>query len=176
MDDSVPRRRLSMQRWFCIEPLNTLHVCALAVAPHTVYHPVFSKTTSSHPRLPGHLVFLEAFSVPLSPHQYPWGFSFIAQNSISCLRPMKITVQHQSPCLSFLSSHSPSQSVPLYDLSSDVTCRCSRQLGYVLEGKVRTLTDHLRRVLWFLCVCAYVLACWIVDPTVSRWGRGSFCL
>lgn len=25
MDDSVPRRRLSMQRWFCIDPLNTLH-------------------------------------------------------------------------------------------------------------------------------------------------------
>lgn len=63
---------------------------------------------------------------------HPWGFSFITQNSISYLRPMKITVQHQSPGLSFLSSHSPSQYV-IYQVM--LPASMSPKLGYVLEGK-----------------------------------------
>lgn len=88
MDDSLPWR-FSMQRWFCGEPWKFLHglicvsVCWLSSQPHS----------------PGHPVFL----VPSSPHQHPWGFSFIAQNSISYLRRTEITVQRQSPCSSFLS-------------------------------------------------------------------------
>ncbi len=137
----------------------------LAAAPHTVYHLVSS---SSHPRLPGHFVFLEAFSAPSSPHQHPWGFSFIAQNSISYLRPMKITVQHQSPCSSFISSLSPSQSpLPLYDLSSDVTCRYSRQLGYVFGGESARVGTPFSVVVF---VCVY--ACLLVGSHCEQMGTG----
>lgn len=65
------------------------------------------------------------FPAPSSPRQHPCGSSFSAQNSISYLRPAKITAQRWSPRSSFLCSLSQR-------LRQD---EASLQPGSVSEGK-----------------------------------------
>lgn len=144
----------------------------LVAASHIVYHLVFSKTTSSHPCLPGHLVFLEAFSAPLSPYQHPWGFSPKIASHISD----QWRSQCSTPSSSFLSS--PSQFLSLWDSSINITCHLFPPYNWVMFWRGKCAIDPLG-LNWSelrsfpVCVCVCLLD---GEPAVHRWGLGSFCL
>lgn len=149
-----------------------------AAAPHIVYHLVlsenhiFTPSPAWTPRLSGSVL------VPSSPHQHPWGFSFIAQNSISYLRPMKITVRHQfpPPALVTFSPRTLSLNLCLCKIHQVLfQAHVSLQLGYAYGGESAPSADHLgaKGECCSLCACARLLD---GDPAVHRWARGSFCL
>lgn len=140
----------------------------LAAAPRAVCRLVFSGSRPRTLARPGTSSFWKRSRLPRLHATHPWGFSFIAQNSISYLRPMKITVQHQSPGLSFLSSHSPSQYAQLYDISSNDTCQHVPETGFCFGGE-KCSTGRSFRAEGEGCSPDS-------DPAVCRWTRGSFCL
>lgn len=183
MDESVgPGEDFSMQRLISCGTLKcsasfNLRQFMLAAAPHTLCHLVSGETTSSHCARPGTSSFWKRSRFPRRHATHPWGFSFIAQNSISYLRPMKITVQHQSPGLSFISSHSPSQCAQLHDISSNATCQHVPETGLCFGGE-KCGTGRSFGAEGEGCSLG-MSAGWLVvdsDAAVCRWTRGSFGL